>query len=409
MAPPEPTAGDHVRHRSLGLALVVLALMVEGFDLQTANLAGPSIMAQFGISRAQLGPLLSASLVGILIGSTLVAPLGDRFGRKRVVVIASAAYGVLSLVAAFAWSVEQLAILRFLIGIGLGAVMPNGLAMAGAMYDARRHASATAFAGIGITLGGAVAGMTASKVLPAYHWQGLFVVGGVLPLIIAAIIALALRDVRDPTESAAADVPRGSIAAILAPAIRTTTIVVWLMFMCVALNVHLLASWIPLLMKGSGLSTANAALVTAGYHGGGVLGGIAASLLLRRAGWHIVAIFAAGAALTMLTLALLPASTAMTILLIACAGFFVTGIQNGVNGAASDLYPASSRSTGLGWALGVARIGAIMGPMVGTLAAIAGVDHDQRFFMIPAAPLALVLVLAIVVSRRVGHGAPQQA
>ena len=102
MAAPEPKAGEQVRHRSLGLALVVLALMVEGFDLQTANLAGPSIMAQFGISRAQLGPLLSASLFGILIGATLVAPLGDRVGRKRVVVIASAAYGVLSLTAAFA-------------------------------------------------------------------------------------------------------------------------------------------------------------------------------------------------------------------------------------------------------------------------------------------------------------------
>jgi AAHS family 4-hydroxybenzoate transporter-like MFS transporter len=409
MAAPEPIAGDHVRHRSLGLALVVLALMVEGFDLQTANLAGPSIMAQFGISRAQLGPLLSASLFGILIGATLVAPLGDRIGRKRVVVIASAAYGVLSLVAAFASSVEQLAILRFLIGIGLGAVMPNGLAMAGAMYDARSHASVTAFAGIGITLGGAVAGMTASRVLPVYHWQGLFVVGGVLPLIIAAIIALALRDVREPVVSGAADVPRGSLAAILAPSIRTTTIVVWLMFMCVALNVHLLASWIPLLMKGSGLSTANAALVTAGYHGGGVLGGIAASLMLRRAGWHIVAIFAAGAALTMLILALMPASTSVTILLIPCAGFFVTGIQNGVNGAASALYPANCRSTGLGWALGVARIGAIMGPMVGTLAAIAGVDHDQRFFLIPAVPLALVLVLAIIVSRRVARMSAEQA
>ncbi|MEP7006710.1 MAG: MFS transporter [Sphingomonas bacterium] len=406
MAAPEPIAGDQVRHRSLGLALVVLALMVEGFDLQTANLAGPSIMAQFGISRAQLGPLLSASLFGILIGATLVAPLGDRIGRKRVVVIASAAYGVLSLVAAFASSVEQLAILRFLIGIGLGAVMPNGLAMAGAMYDARSHASVTAFAGIGITLGGAVAGMTASRVLPAYHWQGLFVVGGVLPLIIAAIIALALRE---PKVRAAADVPRGSLAAILAPSIRTTTIVVWLMFMCVALNVHLLASWIPLLMKGSGLSTANAALVTAGYHGGGVLGGIAASLMLRRAGWHIVAIFAAGAALTMLILALMPASTGVTILLIPCAGFFVTGIQNGVNGAASALYPANCRSTGLGWALGVARIGAIIGPMVGTLAAIAGVDHDQRFFLIPAVPLALVLVLAIIVSRRVARTSAEQA
>lgn len=396
----EPEAGGKPRQPLPGLLLVVLTLMVEGFDLQTANLAGPSIMADFGITRAQLGPLLSASLFGILVGATLLAPLGDRFGRKRVVVIASAAYGLLSLIAAAAWTVEQLAILRFLIGIGLGVVMPNGLAMAGAMYEGRRHASATAFAGIGITLGGAVAGVTAARVLPQYHWQGLFVVGGILPLLIAAIVAMALRDA-SPARSAEAT-PRATLAVILAPSIRVTTLIVWLMFVFIALNIHLLASWIPLLMKGSGLSAAGAALVTSGFHAGGVLGGIVASLWLPRAGWRAVAVFAAGAALTMLTLALAPASGAIMILLIACAGFFVTGIQNGVNGSASDLYPASSRSAGLGWALGVARIGAIMGPMVGSFAALAGLDSGQLFFLIPATALLLVLVLAIVVVRRVG-------
>ena len=96
----------------------------------------------------------------------------------------------------------------------------------------------------------------------------------------------------------------------------------------------------------------------------------------------------------MLTLALAPASGAIMILLIACAGFFVTGIQNGVNGSASDLYPASSRSAGLGWALGVAHIGAIMGPMVGSFAALAGLDSGQLFFLIPAAGLLRVVGLA---------------
>ena len=407
MARSEPEGGGPASRRTLGLFLVILALMVEGFDLQTANLAGPSIIAQFGISRSQLGPLLSASLFGILIGATLIAPFGDRFGRKRIIVIASAAYGMLSLTAAAATSVGQLAVLRFLIGIGLGAVMPNGLAMAGALYDARRHASATAFAGIGITLGSAVAGITAARVLPVYHWQGLFVVGGVLPLLIAAIIAVALREVRPTADTASIGTSPGGLGIILAPALRGTTIITWLMFVCVALNVHLLASWIPLLMKGAGHSAAGAAWVTTGFHVGGVLGGIVASLLLRRAHWHAVAIFAGCAALTMLTLALLPAAAGITILLIACAGFFVTGIQNGLNGAASDIYPAGCRATGLGWGLGVARIGAIMGPMVGTLAAVTGVDRDQRFFLIPAGPLLLVLLLAIIVSRRVGRRATE--
>jgi AAHS family 4-hydroxybenzoate transporter-like MFS transporter len=323
-------------------------------------------------------------------------------------VIASAAYGVLSLVAAAAVSIEQLAILRFLIGIGIGVVMPNGLAMAGAMYDGPRHASATAFAGIGITLGGVVAGVTAARVLPVYHWQGLFVVGGILPLVIAAIIAVALREVV-PAAGRATAKPRGTIGVILAPSMRVTTLVVWLMFVFIALNIHLLASWIPLLMKGSGRSAAGAALVTTGFHAGGVLGGVVASLWLRRAGWHAVAVFAAGAALTMLSLALLSPSSAVTVLLIACAGFFVTGIQNGVNGTASALYPPESRATGLGWALGVARIGAIMGPMVGSFASLAGLDKGGHFFLIPAASLLIVLTLALVGARREGRGRTRAA
>lgn len=402
MAATEPAAGNPPHQRTLGLVLVILALMVEGFDLQTANLAGPSIITAFDITRAQLGPLLSASLFGILVGATLVAPLGDRYGRKRVVVIASATYGLLSLMAAASTSVEQLAVLRFLIGIGLGVVMPNGLAMAGALYEGPRHASATAFAGIGITLGGVVAGMTAARVLPAYHWQGLFIVGGILPLIIAAIIAAALREVT-PAADRKAQKPRGTIGVILAPTMRATTLIVWLMFVFIALNIHLLASWIPLLMKGSGLSTSGAALVTSGFHAGGVAGGIVASLWLRRAGWHAVAVFAGGAALTMLALALLPVGGAVTVLLIACAGFFVTGIQNGVNGTASALYPPENRATGLGWALGVARTGAIMGPMVGSLASLAGLDQGGHFFLIPAATLLIVLGLASLVARRVGR------
>eukprot|EP01035_Chromulina_nebulosa_P039378 gene39378-53234_t len=145
------------------------------------------------------------------------------------------------------------------------------------------------------------------------------------------------------------------------------------------------------------------ALVTTGYHAGGVAGGVVASLWLHRAGWYSVAAFAGGAALTMLALALLPVGGAATVILIACAGFFVTGIQNGVNGAASALYPPESRATGLGWALGIARIGAIMGPMIGSLAAIAGLDQGGHFFLIPAGTLAIVLVLASLIARRAVH------
>jgi MFS transporter, AAHS family, 4-hydroxybenzoate transporter len=406
--------GDHchsgdessVGTRGIGFLLVMLALVVEGFDLQSANFAGPSIAADFGIDRSRLGPLLSASLVGILVGSTLVAPLGDRFGRKRIVVSASAAFGLLSLLAANAASIEQLVGLRFLIGIGLGAVMPNGLALAGEMFSQRRHASMIALAGIGITMGGVMAGVAAARLLPVYGWRGLFVAGGILPLVIAAVVALLLKEPAAAQQlrvGSEGGHRRGSVAAILSPALRSTTITIWLIFVGVLLNVHLLSSWIPLLMKESGLSTAGAAWVTAAFHMGGVLGGVCASLALARGGWRTVAAFAAGAAVTMAILALINTTAAGSIALIVVAGFCMTGTQNAINGSAGGAYPIQHRATGLGWALGIGRLGSIIGPLVGALAAVLDWDRDHRFYAIPVIPLVLVVLLAMRQSCRQSH------
>ena len=331
----------------------MLALVVEGFDLQAANFAGPSIAADFGIDRSRLGPLLSASLLGVLVGSTQIAPLGDRFGRKRIVVLCSAAFGVLSLLAAMAGSIPQLIVLRILIGIGLGGVMPNGLALAGETFRRERQASMIGMVGIGITMGGVVAGVTAARVLPLYGWRGLFVVGGILPLVIALVVALALPEGSAARETPAASGVDGSarhsgVTAILEPPLRSLTIMIWLIFVGVTLNFYLLSGWIPLLMKGSGWSTTGAAWVTSAFHMGGVVGGICASLALARGGWWTVAAFMAGAALMMVVLAFAETGAFGTVVLIVMAGFCVTGTLNAINGAKGVLTPYTSDRPGWG-------------------------------------------------------------
>lgn len=385
--------------------LVMLALAVEGFDLQAVNFAGPSIAADFGMARSRLGPLLSASLVGILVGSTQIAPLGDRFGRKRVLVLATAAFGVLSLVAATAGSDSQLIVLRFLIGIGLGGVMPNGLALAGEQFSRERQASMIGLVGIGISLGAVAAGVTAARVLPSYGWRGLFVVGGILPLVIALLVALALPEGSTARESRAVASPeastrRGSVKAILQPPMRSMTIMIWLIFIGTTLNFYLLSGWIPVLMKGSGWSIAGAAWVTAAFHMGGVVGGVCASLALARGGWSTATIFLGGAALTMAVLAFAQPGAIETVVFIVAAGFCSTGTLNAINGATGGAYPPHLRSTGLGWALGTGRIGSILGPLVGSLAALVNLDRNDRFFVIPVIPLILVMLLAIQLSRQ---------
>lgn len=385
--------------------LVMLALVVEGFDLQAANFAGPSIAADFGMARSTLGPLLSASLVGILVGSTQIAPLGDRYGRKRILVLASIAFGALSLVSAMAGSPAQLIVLRFLIGIGLGGVMPNGLALAGEQFSRERQASMIGLVGIGISLGAVVAGVTAAKILPLYGWRGLFVVGGILPVLIAIIIALAMPESSAAYESRASAsvetvIQPGSVRAILQPAMRSMTVMIWLVFIGTTLNFYLLAGWIPLLMKGSGWSIAGAAWITAGFHLGGVIGGVCASLALTRGGWSTAAMFVGGAAVTMVVLAFAQPGAVETVVFIIAAGFCTTGTLNAINGATGGAYPPHLRSTGLGWALGTGRVGSILGPLVGSVAALVNLDQNNRFFVIPVIPLIVVMLLAIQLARQ---------
>jgi AAHS family 4-hydroxybenzoate transporter-like MFS transporter len=397
----ESSAGRQV----LRFLLVMLALVVEGFDLQAANFAGPSIATDFGISRSHLGPLLSASLVGILVGSTQIAPLGDRFGRKRILVLASAAFGALSLVAATAASTSQLLVLRFLIGIGLGAVMPNGLALAGEQFSRERQASMIGLVGIGISMGGVAAGVTAARLLPSYGWRGLFAVGGILPLVIALIIALALPESSSGREGRTEAGPeatarRGGVSAILQPEMRSMTLMIWLIFIGATLNFYLLSGWIPLLMRGSGWSIAGAAWVTAAFHMGGVVGGVCASLALVRGGWSTATIFIGAGALTMFVLAFAHPGAVETVGFIVAAGFCTTGTLNAINGATGGAYPFHLRSTGLGWALGTGRVGSILGPLVGSLAAVVNLDRNNHFFVIPAIPLIAVMLLAIQLSRQ---------
>jgi AAHS family 4-hydroxybenzoate transporter-like MFS transporter len=385
-----------------GFVLILLALVVEGFDLQAANFAAPSILEDFGITRAQIGPLLSASLVGVLVGAVFIGPLGDRIGRRTILIACCLAYGLLSLAAALAASLAQLIALRFLIGIGLGAVLPNALALAGELAPRRHLARATGLVGIGITFGGVVAGAAAAQLLPAHGWPALFVAGGLLPIGIAGLLWIGLPE--SPalaTRAAGAPAAGGSgVKAILAPPLRDRTFAIWLIFALVLMVVYLLTGWVPLLIRDQGYSTATASWIATASHAGGVAGGIVASLLLSRRSWTVVALFAGLAALALGAIALRDWGIAGLSLLLVLVGFFSTGTQNGLNGSCGATYPAAMRASGLGWALGMGRIGSIAGPLAGSLAILAGLAAPRHFFLLPVVPLAIACLLALWLARR---------
>jgi AAHS family 4-hydroxybenzoate transporter-like MFS transporter len=387
----------------LSTLALLLALVSEGYDLQAANFAAPAIVKALGISKAEAGPLLSASLLGVLFGAVLIGPVGDRFGRKRLITGGCSAYGILSLLAAFATTLPQLICLRFLIGLGLGAVLPNALALASELARPGREATAAGLIGIGITFGGVVAGLAAAALIPTLGWQSVFVLGGLMPLVIVVALQLMLPESpafimrrRSPTLSWRLQGP----APLFRGGRAGQTLAIWLIFVAVLMCVYLLSGWIPLLLNQSGFSSRSAALIGAAYHAGGVVGGIVASLMLNRRGWEVVAAFAGAACVTMVLLVWGANATIVLVAGVVAAGFCVTGAQNAINGAGGTSYEVEVRSSGLGWALGVGRIGSVAGPLVGSFAVLLGLKDARHLFALPLIPLAVAALAALWLRRR---------
>jgi AAHS family 4-hydroxybenzoate transporter-like MFS transporter len=383
---------------------LLLALVSEGYDLQAANFAAPAIVKSLSIAKADIGPLLSASLLGVLFGAALIGSLGDRLGRKRLIIGGCVAYGLLSLAAAACSMLWELVLLRFLIGLGLGGVLPNALALASDLARRGSEATAAGLIGIGITFGGVLAGLAAAALLPAYGWQSVFVVGGVLPLGIVLLLWAVLPESpahprsRSPSAGTGASMPGPT--ALFRDGLAAQTVTIWVIFAAILLCVYLLSGWIPLLLNQSGFSTRSAALIGAAYQGGGVAGGVLASLLLKKRGWDVVASFASLAGVSMVFLVYGPASTFALVSGVVLAGFFVTGTQNAINGAGGASYDISVRSSGLGWALGVGRLGSVAGPLVGSAAVMLGMHDPRHLFALPILPLAIAAACAVWLRRR---------
>jgi AAHS family 4-hydroxybenzoate transporter-like MFS transporter len=248
-----------------------------------------------------------------------------------------------------------------------------------------------------------LAGLAAAALLPLYGWRAMFVVGGILPLFIAGLLQwsltespayLAYRGEQNGTKRGG-----GGVVALFRNGMAAQTLAIWLIFMAVLMCVYLLTGWIPLLLTQGGFSVESAALVAAAYQGGGVLGGVAASLLLQRRGWDIVAFFALFACLSLLFLVWNPGSTVALVSGVIATGFFVTGMQNAINGAGGVSYPPPLRASGLGWALGVGRIGSIGGPLLGSLAIVLGMSEARQLFALALPPLGIAALAALWLSR----------
>jgi AAHS family 4-hydroxybenzoate transporter-like MFS transporter len=363
VAAPSPLIGVSIRVA----VLCGLVQVLDGYDLGTIGLAVPSLVRAWSLKPAAFTQAFAFSSIGIMLGAMIAGPIADRFGRKPMLLLSMALFGVFSILTAYSETMTQLVALRFLTGIGIGGAMPTTVALTSDYTAERWRASFVMFMFTGNTLGGFFAGQIAALVLPGWGWPGIFMVGGLVPLALLPLVWLALPEAPHLGKGspAAAGNPLG---ALFRDGLALSTPLIWLIFLLSLLNMYLIFYWLPSVLNLGGMTPSEAAFATSIYSAGAVLSTLVLGPLIARFGAEqvlTVNMTLGVACIAVLTLAAPPPLLALAVLFVAGGGF--VGSQLGLNGFAAAVYPADRRSTGVGWALGVGRLGGILGPVVGGL------------------------------------------
>lgn len=432
---------DVVDHQQFGwrsaifIGLAMLILVSDGFDLAAIGYIAPALAKEWHVDPAHLVPIFSAGIIGLMIGGPSLGMLGDRYGRRRLIIAGLCVIGLASLASIAVTTPIQLVVLRFMTGLGLGGVVPNVVALVAEVTPKRIRGRLIIIVALGMVLGSALCGWITAGVMPRFGWRGVLIVGGALPLIMACVTRYcapeslkflltrphrraealgAMRRMRpdlnidDGFTIAATDAPnlkRQSVRQIFAGPFKFVTPLLWI---CLASNQmanYFSLTWLPTLLQLSGVSPADASVAASLFAVGGFIGGLLLIAVIDRLGViPMVVLFLLGAPLiATMVLSGLPLWAHQ--LLIAGAGLCSMGVQLAVTALLGILYPTAMRSSGTGWAQAAGRIGALAAPIVGGVLLGMNASPDR----ITLAPAALFVVgavsstmLAIVCFRKLG-------
>ncbi|MES2538680.1 MAG: MFS transporter [Pseudomonadota bacterium] len=403
-------------------------MLLDGFDISAAAFAGPELVKAWGIPRSALGPMLSASLFGILIGSFAFGYLGDRYGRRSAIILSCFTFGVFSLMAVWATSLNELTLLRALAGIGIGGVMPNAVSLSAEYAPKRLRATMIILMFTGNTFGAALPGLVSIWLVPQYGWQVLFLIGGVIPLVLAFCLCFTLpesikflalnehhktrtlqmlrrlkpgfefsEDDRFVTHEAVGSKFR--VSQLFEGKFAIATPLLWLVFALNLMVFYFLNSWMPTLVAAADVPAARGVIALTIFQLGGTCGGLALSRLVDRQGLKPIYFMFMIAMPVVASIGYLATSSPVLLMIAAfLAGFFVLGLQFGLNATPGMIYPTSCRANGAGFAFGVGRLGAVMGPIIGGL--LIGMQLPiQVLYVFAAVPLALGAVACYILAR----------
>jgi len=405
-----------------------LTMFADGFDLNSLGFAAPDLTRLWGVERSAMGPVLSANLLGIFLGAPLLGWMGDKYGRRPIIIGGTLLYGVMTLIMAWTTTMDQMLVLRFIAGIGIGGIMPNTISLNSELTPKKYRSVLIVLMFMGITTGSTGVGLVAAYFMEDYGWQIIFHSGGILPVAVAiglvfflpeSVKYLATQPARQaelvatarkmrPDLAIADDArfinPRivtgseGKITELFKGSLGLISPLLWMCF-CIALMANFfLNNLLPLIYDNYGISAREAALTATLYHAGGIFGGLVVCALLDRVGFLVVAALFAVALPSIALLGLENASMLSMGTFGTLAGIAVLGAQFGNNAAAGLIYPTTIRAKGVGLALSVGRVGSIIGPMAG--AALLGMNLSmQNLFLIASLPILIGLTAALILAR----------
>ena len=346
--------------RTIGLCFLV-ALM-EGLDLQAAGIAAQGMAAAFELDKLHMSWVFSAGIFGLLPGAFAGGWLADRIGRKRVLMASVGLFGVFSLATALAWDINSLLVARCLTGVGLGAALPNLIALTSEVAGPRLRGTAVSLMYCGVPLGAALAALIGIADL-AGGWQVVFYVGGVVPLLIVPLLGLYLPESQQ-FRNVQGEAPIGVVQGLFREGAALPTTLIWVSYFFTLMVVYILINWLPSLVIGQGFTGRQASWVMLALQIGAAAGTLFLGWVMDRLpAWALSALIYVGILVSLTALGLashLPGMLAAGFI----AGFFATGGQCVLYALAPHFYRPSIRATGVGSAVAIGRLGAMSGPLV---------------------------------------------
>ncbi|GEO27672.1 MFS transporter [Alicyclobacillus acidoterrestris] len=402
-----------------------LLLALDGYDAQVISFVAPELEKVWGTSSAALAPIFSSSLVGLAIGALISGPIADKIGRKTTVIIAVFLFGIFSILTTTSSGLGALLFWRLVTGFGLGGCMGNVTALLAEYAPTRIRKTVLSIMWCGFPFGATIGGVISAKMIPAFGWKSVFFLGGIAPIVLGFIAVFGMPEsirflvlhgrnrnrIVTPLNRIAGSgsvsnhndfylpeekLPGFPVKHLFTEGRALNTILVWIVFFMTLLLIYFLTNWMPTLLKGVGFPMGKAIIATAMLQGGGIVGTIVlGSTSDRRNPKVILGISSVIAAILLIVLGYMHTIGALIAVLF-FAGFFIVGVQSNMNAIAASVYPTSARSTGASWALGVGRIGSIVGPLIGGVLVAANWSLPNILMLAALAAIIAAIGLALI-------------